>query len=228
MAEPPRALSFPTTPAPAPAPPETFRSLCETMEIEFDDGDLERLGRFLGAMLEANAIVNLTAIRSPDEAWVRHVFDALTLIPVLSELDEGSRIIDVGAGGGVPGVPLGIAMSDQRFTLLDATGKKVAFLRWVVDLLGLGNVEVIQGRAEHLGQDRGSRTAQGREGGHREAYDGAIARAVGPLRVVAELTVPLVRPGGVIVLVKGDRADEELEEASNALRVLNAMHVGTV
>ena len=125
----------------------------------------------------------------------------------------------MGSGGGLPGLSLAIVMPKASFTLLEATGKKAAFLREAARALGLSNVRVVQGRAESVGQDH-------RE--HREAYDAAVSRAVGRVAMLAELTVPFVRPGGVTLLIKGQKADEEVAEAKRAFEMLLCTHAGTV
>jgi 16S rRNA (guanine527-N7)-methyltransferase len=185
--------------------------MLDEQSIELEEGDEGRLGLYLAMLLEASGQFNLTAIRDPEEAWVRHVFDALTLLPYLLGA-EVRLVVDVGPGGGVPGVPLAIALPAVRFTLLEATGKKARFLEQVASALDLANVQVVHGRAEEAGQDRKA---------HRERYDAAIGRAVGPLAVLAELTVPLVRVGGLVLAIKGRRAEAEIAEASGALRVLH-------
>lgn len=217
--------------APAPlAPPAEFVEAASALGVEFEGDDLPRLGLFLALLLDANQRVNLTAIREPEKAWTRHILDALTLLPLLADLPEGSSVIDVGSGGGLPGVPLAITMPGLRFTLLEATGKKAEFLSALVPALGLGNCRVINERAERLAHDRGEKSGpEGeRQGGHREAYDAAIIRAVGRLAVAAELTVPFVKPGGRVLLVKGEKAEEELAEAAEALHQLKATHEGTI
>ena len=209
---------FDTTVA-ALAPPASFLALCDAYGLVFDDGDIERLGRYLALLYAANAVVNLTAVRDVEEAWTRHVFDSLTLMPLIVEVEAGGRVADVGSGGGMPGIPLAVALPDYHFTLIEATGKKVQFLRQVVEAMDLRHVEVVQGRAETLGQEH--RT-------WRESFDVVCARALGPLNVVAELTVPLVKPGGRVLLTKGAKAQDELAHAAVALRELNALHAGTV
>jgi len=183
-------------------------------------------------LLAANKAFNLTAIRDPDEAWSRHVLDSLSLLGVLAEIEapEGGslRVIDVGTGGGLPGIPIAMARPDITMTLLDATAKKCTFLDHVARELGLTNVEVVCARAEAAGQDRGERTGTGRVGAHRDSYDLVVARAVGKLATLSELTIPFARVGGLIALIKGEKAGEELEEAKGALHLLHTAHAGTI
>jgi 16S rRNA (guanine527-N7)-methyltransferase len=203
--------------------------------IELEDQEIELLGKYLAALMDVNTRTNLTAIRDAEQAWDRHIFDALTLVAVLHELPESEgrkRVIDVGSGGGLPGIPLAVVMGDMDFVLLDATKKKTDFIERCVEWLGLKNVRVINGRAEGVGQDRGSyeahNMAAGRTNGHRESYDAAMARAVGKVAMIAELTVPLVKIGGLVVLTKGEKAGEEVGEAKKALHMLHTHHIGTV
>ncbi|MCE7973878.1 MAG: 16S rRNA (guanine(527)-N(7))-methyltransferase RsmG [Leptolyngbya sp. PLA1] len=216
------------------APPAEFMEQAGALGLEFEPGDTDRLGRFLAMLLAANELANLTAITDPAKGWERHILDSLTLVAVLAELPEGASVIDVGSGGGLPGIPLAIACPSLQFTLLEPTGKKAAFLHQAIVALGLQNCRVLQARAEAAGQDRGVKSGAGREGGHRERYDAVVSRAVGPIPVLAELTVPFAKapagggPGGLIALIKGQRAAAELEEAAPALRMLRAVHETTM
>lgn len=205
-------------PAGPPEPPPEFIAAAAELGIAFEPGEIEKLGRFLALLLHANTRMNLTAIKEPAEAWRRHILDSLTLMAPLAELPPGATVIDIGTGGGVPGVPLAIVRPDLRFTLLDATAKKTAFVRAALDVLGVDHANVVTARAEQAARDPQ----------HRDAYDAAIARAVGPMATIAELATPFVKPGGVAVLVKGEKATEELEQAKAALHLLLSAHAGTL
>lgn len=215
-----------------PPPPDAFLTALGELGLELDAAELGRIGRFLGLLLDATAHTNLTAIRDPGEAWMRHALDGLTLVPVLADLPEGATLLDVGTGAGVPGLIVAIARPDLRVTLLDATAKKVAFVNTAIERLGLTNAHAVQGRAEALAHDRGRALDEGgartRAGGHRDHYDAVTARALGPMAVAAELTVPFAAVGGLIVLVKGAKAEQELAEAKAALHMLHAAHAGTI
>lgn len=170
----------------------------------------ERLASYLDQLLETNRSFNLTAIAEPEEAWRKHVLDSLSLLPHLQALPAGSRVVDVGSGGGLPGIPLAIALPQLSFTLLEATAKKARFLREVSRTLGLGNVEVENERAETFGRGAG-----------RERFDAATSRALSRLSVLLELTLPLIKTGGESLAIKGEQAGLEVDEAARALEVLH-------
>ena len=209
-------------------PPAGWHERVRALGVSFAPGEEALLASYLDLLLEANTRMNLTAIRDRDDAWDKHVFDALTLVPVLADLPEDAEVIDVGSGGGIPGLVLACVMPRVRFTLLDSTGKKCEFLTDAASRLGLKNVAVVNARAEKVGHDRGERGPTGRSGGHRGRYDAVVSRAVGRMAMLLELTVPLAKVGGLIVLTKGQKADEELAEARQALHMLHAAHAGTV
>ena len=138
-------------------------------------------------------------------------------MPFLVSL-EARTVIDVGSGGGPPGLILACVSPDIQFTLLEATGKKAAFLEEAVARLGLENVRVVADRAETAGRDREA---------HREQYDVVTARAVGPMPVLAELAIPFARVGGHILAIKGSRAQEDIDAAKEALYRLHSRVIDT-
>lgn len=184
--------------------PEGFAAACASIGAAVDAGTVDQLARYHELLLTANRRVNLTAIRDADEVWTRHFLDSLSLV---SLLPRDARVIDVGSGGGLPGLPIAIARPDLHITLLEATGKKAEFLQTAARDLGLANVRVSRERAETLG----------RQADHREQYDVATARAVAALVELAELTLPFVRVGGRLLAMKGAGAGDEIERAANAI-----------
>ena len=202
-------MTHATDPVPV---PDTFLETASAMGLEFDSGDLQRLSAYLGMLYAANEHMNLTGIRTPEEAWTRHILDSLSLLPVISSV-TADRIIDIGSGGGLPGIPLAITTPTSRFVLLEATGKKADFLRDVVQRLDLGNVRIAADRAE---------TAATHGSAHRGAFDIVTARAVGPMPVLLELTIPFLRVGGIVAAIKGGQVAQEIEDAADAFTVLQS------
>jgi len=196
---------------PALAPTPEFLAALDAAGIAPEPADIERFGRFLAFLADANRHFNLTAVDEPAAMWIRHVADSLTLLPVLASL-EAKDILDVGSGGGLPAIPLAIASPEIRFTLLEATGKKARFLVRVAEELGLGNVTVVASRAEEAG----------RATGYRERFDAVTSRAVGPLRTLLELTLPFAKVGGHVLAIKGAKAVEEIAGSKRALHALHA------
>lgn len=177
--------------------------------MRISSAQLEALQHYERELLDWNSRFNLTAIRDPQEVRIKHFLDSLTCLLALREAPV-ERLIDVGTGAGFPGIPLKIIYPKMHLTLVESVGKKAEFCRHVVEVLDLQGVEVIQERAEVVGQSPQ----------HRERYDWAVARAVAILSVLAEYLLPLVYVGGSMLAMKGESGPAEAHAAEHALRVL--------
>lgn len=155
-------------------------------------------------LIETNKKFNLTTITDPKEIELKHFEDSLTILPYI---EEGSRVLDIGSGPGFPGIPLRIK-KDIDLTLIDSVNKKVGFMNEVIKALDLDKTRAIHVRAEDFAKKE------------RESYDIVVSRAVANLSTLAELCLPFLKLGGIFIAMKGPKADEELKEAQNALKIL--------
>jgi len=169
---------------------------------------IAKLDRF-GDLLLASP-VNVTAIRDPLGIEHLHFLDSLSLLAV-PEVNEAGRAVDVGSGGGLPAIVLALALPHVNVVAVESIHKKCVFIEQAATLLGLSNLIVECARAEDLGHSD-----------LRESFDLAVTRAVAPMAVVAEICLPLVRVGGVVVTMKGPMSDEERIQGQNALAILGA------
>lgn len=215
-----RELSRAPLPLPHPEPLETpsdFGERLTEIGVTLEPEMIARIGDYLARLLAMNELVNLTSITEPSEVWSRHALDALSLVPELADLKPGSRLVDIGSGGGVPGIILAIARPDLTVVLVEATEKKAVFLKAVSHALGLENVSVVSKRAEQV-------LASDLPG----TYDAVTARAVAKLETLLPWTAPFAKRGGRLLLIKGERAAEELEGAKRALGRYRCKHERTV
>src|SRR5574339_442756 len=160
-------------------------------------------------LIEWNQKFNLTAIRDTESIRTKHFLDSFSCV-LAWRASPPERLIDVGTGAGFPGIPLKIIYPNLKLTLVESVGKKVTFCKHMVEVLGLEHVEVIQARAEDLGQDAD----------HREKYDWAVARAVANLNVLSEYLIPLVKIGGTVLAQKGESGPAEAQSAEHAMKLL--------
>ena len=171
-------------------------------------GMIDALERYVGLLLEANARLNLTRVVEPGPVARLHLLDALSALPLLAEAAP-RQALDLGSGGGVPGIVLAIASPEVRWTLVDSVGKKVRALAGFVEALGLANVQVRAARAEDLGR-----------GPERAAFDAVAARACAPMPVLMEYALPLLRAHGRLIAWKGALSAEELGTGRSAAELL--------
>ncbi|MEO8083887.1 MAG: 16S rRNA (guanine(527)-N(7))-methyltransferase RsmG [Ardenticatenales bacterium] len=191
---------------------DVLRSVAATKGIPLTDDQVAMFARLAAELVAYNRKVNLTRITAPADIAVQHIVDSLMGLRQLDDLDPSRplRVVDVGSGAGFPGLPLAIMRPHWRFTLVEATGKVVAYLEHAIAALGLTNVIALHARVEDAGR--------GRE--LRERFDVAVARALAPLPVVLEYTLPLVAVGGRVLAYKGAEADAEVALSVNALSIL--------
>src|SRR6266852_4861795 len=164
----------------------------------------DRYARFLRyrqELLDWNTRINLTAITDPEEVLFKHFLDSLSLLMVYDR--PSARLLDIGAGAGFPGLPLKIVRPQWQVLLLEATGKKVTFMRHMVEALQLRDVIALHGRAEELGRDAG----------YRASFDVVTARAVASLPTLLEYAAPFCRVGGQLILPRKGDLVEELAQA---------------
>lgn len=187
-----------------------------TMGVALSAEQITLLERYAGWLRDANEKVNLTAITRPEDVETKHFADSLSLLPFVQRWAEAAkvdekgalRVVDVGTGGGLPGIPLAIARPGWQVTLMDSVRKKARLVEEGIGLLGLADrVQMVCDRVENVG----------RLPAHREKYDLAVARAVAALPVLAEWLLPLVRVGGGVLCPRGDKEAVELDAATEVI-----------
>lgn len=187
-----------------------IKSQAEVVGINVSDELLEKLEIYAKELKEWNEKINLTAIKDDEGIAIKHFIDSLMLLKYIS-IPENSKIIDVGTGAGFPGLVIAAARSDVKVTLLDSTGKKLKVVEDIAQKMGLSNYEILNMRAEDAGQKKE----------YREQFDFSTARAVAELRVLSEYCLPFVKQNGYFISMKGALAEKEIENATNALKVLS-------
>ena len=167
---------------------------------------LERFQKYMDMTLDWNEKVNMTAITDPAEFVEKHFLDSLAVMDSY-EIEDAERIVDVGTGGGFPGIPLAIVFPEKKFTLIDSLDKRMKIVQQMADEIGLKNVVTVHGRAEELGQSKQ----------YREKFDLCVSRAVANLAVLSEYCLPFVSVEGSFIAFKGPDAESEAMDAENAI-----------
>jgi len=183
-----------------------FLRLASTYRVEPTPLQVEQIQTYVLELLRWNQRVNLTAARDPGEVLNRHVLDSL--VP-LDHLSGARRLLDVGPGGGFPGIPIKIFRPELSVVLIEARRKKAAFNQHIVDMLGLQGVEVVWGR---LGDEEIEQRFVG------SPFDSIITRATMSGTRILELTARLLRPGGTVLLMKGAMVEGQQEELQQEAR----------
>lgn len=167
----------------------------------------QQLMAYLNLMQTWNRVFNLTAITKPLDAIYLHLIDSLVIQPYL----HGHRLLDVGTGAGLPGIPLAIAHPEQQWVLLDKNNKKTRFLTQVIAELKLSNVEVVQSRCENFHPT--------------PCFDSILSRAFGNIRLFVETTKHLLCQDGILIAMKGKYPKEELDTIPNSFKLMDVTHL---
>ncbi|MEA4921983.1 MAG: 16S rRNA (guanine(527)-N(7))-methyltransferase RsmG [Eubacteriaceae bacterium] len=188
---------------------EILKEFLVKNSIDGVDEKCDKFRKYMDGTLEWNKKVNITRITNEGDFVVKHFVDSL--LPLGSdEIRDSERIIDIGTGGGFPGIPLAIVFPDKKFYLLDSSAKRLKIIDQLAKGIDITNIDIVHGRAEELA----------RKAEYREKFDLAVSRAVANLSTLSEYCLPFVKTGGVFISYKGPTGDSELEEAAEAIRIL--------
>jgi len=179
----------------------------EALQIELADEQIDKLMAYLTLLQKWNKVYNLTAIRDPEEMLIKHLLDSLAVVPYIKE----NRIIDVGTGGGVPGIPLAICFPEKQIDLLDSNSKKTRFLIQAKAELGLVNTQVIHSRVEDYKPE--------------PLYDAVISRAFASIQDMLDWTHHLLPVGGIWWAMKAQKEFEDLTKLPGLVKVENVIEL---
>ena len=193
---------------------QQWQAQCQSRGLPVSDAWLARFGQLYALLLDANKTLNLTRITDPADFLNRHILEGLLLT---AHIPQNARVGDVGSGGGFPALPMALLRPDITVTAIEAVGKKCRFIEATAEALQLQNVQTLSLRSEDMARDTQ----------YREGFDVLTARAVAALPVLLEMTVPLLKPQGVLLALKGSRYPEEVAGSHNALKLLSAEIITT-
>jgi len=192
---------------------EEFINEVELLGIKVSDDNLLKLDIYLNFLKEYNSHTNLTAIKDDNDIYLKHFYDSLTIIKAV-DLNNYNNLIDIGSGAGFPGMVLKIFFPNLDVTLIDSNNKKTTFLKQLAEKLNL-NVNIINERVENFSKDNLNK------------YDIVTSRAVANLRVLSEISLPLVRKDGYFVPLKA-KLDKNLEDSVETIKILDSKIINKV
>ncbi len=197
---------------------EALKKYFDRLNIPCDKTQYSQFKEYMDLLLCMNRSINLTAIKERDEFILKHYVDS-SIIYNLAEYGAAENILDLGTGGGFPGIPLAILSPEKKFMLADSLSKRLKIVLEISKKIGLCNIEVVHGRAEDLGNAPD----------YREKFDLCVSRAVANLSVLSEYCLPFVRQYGYFIAYKSGEFSEELKGAEKAIKVLKGelSHVKT-
>lgn len=187
-----------------------LKSEAEKIGVELNSAALENFDKLAEMLVDWNSRINLTAIIEPTEIVYKHFADSLTALAAV-DIPQGASFIDVGTGGGFPGLPILVARPDLKGVLLDSTQKKLMYVDYCLNKLKLND----SGRTLHMRAEEAGIKVQ-----LRNRFDFSFSRAVANLRELSEYCLPLTKVGGTFVALKGTKAQEEIAEAKEAIKIL--------
>lgn len=185
-----------------------FKKGLEDLNIQLNDTQINQFIDYYEMLIERNKVMNLTAITEFSDVIRKHFLDSLSIVNVYRP--ESEKIIDIGTGAGLPGIPLKIAFPNTTIVLMDSLNKRIRFLEEVFEKLNLVNITAVHGRAEDYGRDLS----------YRESFDICTSRAVARLSTLSEYCMPFVKKGGRFIPYKSGNITEELNEANRAIKIL--------
>ena len=188
---------------------DKLKKALDELKAEYTQETIDKFAMYMDEILDWNEKINLTAITDRDEFISKHFIDSL-LAAAAAGMNEAENIIDVGTGGGFPGVPLAIIFPQKNFVLMDSLNKRLKVIDTVCGKIGITNVTTLHGRAEELSRNKA----------HREKYDVCVSRAVANMSTLSEYCLPFVKKGGYFLAYKGPNSEEEVAAAANAVKLL--------